>query len=111
MRSNRRFVLLRFPLFFNREVPEMIAKFGRVEGLDDYIAGHLQRPCLDEYGFPDLVTAREFVSVRALMCRDGKPIYRDGDQLLIFDNVHPTGFGSEFLARRLVSELKRAGML
>ncbi len=88
----------------------MIAKFGRVEGLDDYIAGQLQRPCSDEYGFPDLVR-RASLSPCVLLCAAMGSIYRDGDQLLIFDNVHPTGFGSEFLARRLVSDLKRAGML
>jgi len=89
------------------EIPRaVVAKHGKIDGLDDVMAASLAHKCLEENGLDRLVDASEFFSTRAIFCKDDRPIYRDGVHLFQRDWFHLTQAGALYLAKALAPRIQ-----
>ncbi|RWX71884.1 acyltransferase family protein [Mesorhizobium sp. M2A.F.Ca.ET.039.01.1.1] len=100
------FILLGdFPTY--ADIPlNIVARHGKLEGLDDIMAANLADGCTEEHGRDQLVDPSEFFSTKAAFCTDGRAAYHDGIHLYQQDWFHLTQAGAFFLAGKLMPAIK-----
>lgn len=79
----------------------IVARHGKITGLDDIMAANLADGCVEEHGLNEMVATSEFFSTKAAFCKDGRAAYRDGIHLFQKDWFHLTQAGALHLGRLL----------
>lgn len=84
----------------------IVARHAKIAGLDDAMAANLPDGCKEEHGLNELVEASEFLSTKAVFCKDGRAAYRDGIHLFQKDWFHLTQAGALYLGRLLKPKIQ-----
>jgi len=95
-------VLIGQTLSFREPVANLVARHGRAEGLDDYLASAAWLGCNNERGLDKLVPPDHFFSMQKALCREGRPVAYQGQTLLFADNAHLNQVGSLYVADQLI---------
>ncbi|TPK76371.1 acyltransferase [Mesorhizobium sp. B2-4-15] len=84
----------------------IVARHGKITGLDDIMAANLADGCTEEHGLNQLVATSEFFSTKVAFCKVGRPAYRDGIHLFQKDWFHLTQAGALYLGRLLMPRIE-----
>jgi len=96
-------VLVGQTLSFRDHVVNLVARHGRIEGLDDYLASAAWLGCANERGLDKLVPPDRFFSMQTALCENGRPVAYEGQTILFSDNAHLNQVGSLHVADKLIA--------
>lgn len=98
-------------LRFSDPLPDLVARYGRMNGLDAFVTTHLLWPCTDEQGYPAIIPPARFVSMKASFCIDGMAKYKDKNTLYFADELHLSDAGALYAGQEMSRWLLAHGFI